>query len=596
MLRGLFNLPWHAYTGKMQHWGCGSICYFQLCLLVREYLHGVTANSLYLSFFTMQSYKSYYMVSPQTVFTYLFHHAKLQVLQHGVTANSLYLSFHHAKLQVLLHGVTANSIYLSFHHAKLQVLQHGVTANSLYLSFSPCKATTCYYMVSPQTVFTYLFHHAKLQLLTTWCHRKQSLLIFITMQSYKSYNMVSPQTVFTYLFHHAKLQILLHGLTYPCKAWSPQTVTANSLYLSFSPCKATTSYYMVSYLSFSPCKATILLHGITANSLYLSFSPCKATSLTYYMVSPQTVFTYLFHHAKLQLLTTWCHRKQSLLIFFTMQSYKSYSLHGILPQTVFTYLFHHAKLQPCKALTTWCHRKQSLLIFFTMQSYKSYYMVSPQTVFTYPFHHAKLQVLLHGVTANSLYLSFSPCKATSLSTWCHRKQSLLIFITMQSYKSYYMVSPQTVFTYLFSPCKATSLTTWYHRKQSLLIFFTMQSYKSYYMVSPQTVFTYPFHHAKLQVLLHGVTANSLYLSFSPCKATNLTTWCHRKQSLLIFFTIQSYKSYFHPLSLKEIYHKINTVGVYLFFCKKFDRNIPFFSLIWKYFSWTGANFIEVLSR
>ena len=51
------------------------------------------------------------------------------------------------------------------------------------------------------------------------------------------------------------------------------------------------------------------------------------------------------------------------------------------------------------------------------------------------------------------------------------------------------------------------------------------------MVSPQTVFTYPFHHAKLQILLHGVTANSLYLSFSPCKATNLTTWCHRKQSL-----------------------------------------------------------------
>ena len=39
---------------------------------------------------------------------------------------------------------------------------------------------------------------------------------------------------------------------------------------------------------------------------------------------------------------------------------------------------------------------------------------------------------------------------------------------------------------------------------------------------PQTIFTYPFHHAKLQILLHGVTANSLYLSFSPCKATNIT--------------------------------------------------------------------------
>ena len=130
--------------------------------------------------------------------------------------------------------------------------------------------------------------------------------------------------------------------------------------------------------------------------------------------------------------------------------------------------------------------------------------------------------LLHGVTANSLYLSFSPCKATNLTTWCHRKQSLIILFTMQSYKSYYMVS----------------------RKQSLLILFTMQSYKSYYMVSPQTVFTYPFHHAKLQILLHGVTANSLYLSFSPCKATNLTIWCHRKQSLLILFTMQSYKSYY----------------------------------------------------
>ena len=241
------------------------------------------------------------------------------------------------------------------------------------------------------------------------------------------------------------------------------------------------------------------------------------------MVSPDTVFTYPFYHAKLQTL-----------------------LHGVTANSLYL------SFSPCKAtnLTTWCHRKQSLLILFTMQSYKSYYMVSPQTVFTYPFHHAKLQILLHGVTANSLYLSSSPCKATNLTTWCHRKQSLLIHFTMQSYKSYYMVSPQTVFTYplhhaklqillhsvtanslylSFSPCKATNLTTWCHRKQSLLILFTMQSYKSYYMVSPQTVFTYPLHHAKLQILLHGVTANSLYLSSSPCKATNLTT-CHRKQS------------------------------------------------------------------
>ena len=120
----------------------------------------------------------------------------------------------------------------------------------------------------------------------------------------------------------------------------------------------------------------------------------------------------------------------------------------------------YLSFSPRKAtnLTTWCHRRLSLLILFTTQSYKSYYMVSPQTVFTYPFHHAKLQILLHGVTADCLYWSFSPCKATNLTTWCHRKQSLLIL-------------------------------------------FTMQSYKSYYMVSPQTVFTYPFHHAKLQVLL-----------------------------------------------------------------------------------------------
>ena len=63
--------------------------------------------------------------------------------------------------------------------------------------------------------------------------------------------------------------------------------------------------------------------------------------------------------------------------------------------------FLHGKLQIL--ITTWCHRKQSLLILF---------------------HHAKLQILLHGVTANSLYLSFSPCKATNLTTRCHRKQPL----------------------------------------------------------------------------------------------------------------------------------------------------------------------------
>ena len=168
--------------------------------------------------------------------------------------------------------------------------------------------------------------------------------------------------------------------------------------------------------------------GVTTNSLYLSFSPCKATYLT-----------------------TRCHRKQSLLILHcvTVNSlYLSFSL--------------------CKAtnLTTWYHSKQSLLILFTMQSYKSYYMVSPQTVFSCHFHHAKLLILLHGITANSLYLSFSLCKATNLTTWCHRKQSLVVL-------------------------------------------FTMQSYKSYYIVSPQTVFSCPFHHAKLQILLHGVTANSL---------------------------------------------------------------------------------------
>ena len=220
------------------------------------------------------------------------------------------------------------------------------------------------------------------------------------------------------------------------------------------------------------------------------------------MVSPHTVFTYPFHQAKLQIL-----------------------LHGVTANSLYL------SLSPGKAtnLTTWCHRKQSLLILFTMQSYKSYYMVSPQTVFTYPFHHAKLQILLHGVTANSLYLSFSPCKATNLTTWCHRKQSLLILFTRQSYKSYYMVSPQTVFTYPFHHAKLQILLHGVTANSLYLSFSpsTQQSYKSYYMVSPQTVFTYPFHQAKLQILLHGVTANSLYLSFSPCKATNLTTWCHR---------------------------------------------------------------------
>ena len=74
-------------------------------------------------------------------------------------------------------------------------------------------------------------------------------------------------------------------------------------------------------------------------------------------------------------------------------------------------------------------------------------------------------------------------------TWCHHKQSLLILFTMQSYKSYYMVSPQTVFTYPF-----------HHAKLQIL-----------HMVSPQTVFTYPFHHAKLQILL--IISSGLILSW-----------------------------------------------------------------------------------
>ena len=131
-------------------------------------------------------------------------------------------------------------------------------------------------------------------------------------------------------------------------------------------------------------------------------------------------------------------------------------------------------------------------------------MVSPHTLYLSFFHHAKLQILLHGVTANSLYLTFSPCEATNLTTWCHRKQSLLI---------------------LFSPCKATNLTTC-HRKQSLLILF-----------SP----------CKATNLTHGVTANSLYLNssllilFSPCKATNLTYFTTSYKSLRvgILFTIKN---------------------------------------------------------
>ena len=311
---------------------------------------------------------------------------------------------------------------------------------------------------------------------------------FHELQSYKSYYMVSRQTVFTYPLHHAKLQVLLHG------------VTANSLYLLYP---------------FQHAKLQVLLHGVTANSLYLSFSPCKATSLT-----------------------SWCHRKQSLLILFTMQSYKSYFM--VSPQTVFTYPFHHAKLQillhgvtanslylsfsPCKAtsLTSWCHRKQSL---------------------HYPFHHAKLQILLHGVTANSLYLSFSPCKATSLTSWCHRKQSLLILFTMQSYKSYYMVSPQTVFTYPFHHAKLQILLHGVTATSLYLSFSPCKLQVLLHGVTANSLYL-SFHHAKLQILLHGVTANSLYLSFSPCKATSLTTWCHRKQSLLILFTMQSYKSYY----------------------------------------------------
>ena len=144
------------------------------------------------------------------------------------------------------------------------------------------------------------------------------------------------------------------------------------------------------------------------------------------------------------------------VLFRTICYSKENFLHGVTTNSLYL------SFSPCKAtnLTTRGHRKQSLLIIFTMQSYKSYYMVSPQTVFTYPFHHAKLQILLHGVTANSLYLLFSPCKATNLTTWCHRKQSLLILFTMQSYKSYDMVSLQTVFTYPFHLAKLSKSLTY----------------------------------------------------------------------------------------------------------------------------------------
>ena len=128
----------------------------------------------------------------------------------------------------------------------------------------------------------------------------------------------------------------------------------------------------------------------------------------------------------------------------------------------------YLSFSPCKAtnLTTRCHRKQS---------------------FTRPFNRAKLQILRHGVTANSLYLSVSPCKATNLTTRCHRKQS---------------------FTRPF---------TWCHRKQSL----TVQSCK--------------------QILRHGVTANSLYLSVSQCKPTRLT-YNSMKESNFVNLTNCGYKS------------------------------------------------------
>ena len=177
---------------------------------------------------------------------------------------------------------------------------------------------------------------------------------------------------------------------------------------------------------------------------------------------------------------------------------------------------------------TWCHCKQSLRILVTMQSYKSYYMVSLQTVFTYPFHYTKLQILLHGVTANSLYLSLSLYKATNLTTWCHCKQSLLI------------------------P-------------------FTIQSYKSYYMVSLQTVFTYPFHYTKLQILLHGVTANS------HCKQSLLMpfTLSLIPYSLMIFAWCELYKFYIILLSTECLY----STEIKLALIKKILRLIIIFSVL-----------------
>ena len=202
-------------------------------------------------------------------------------------------------------------------------------------------------------------------------------------------------------------------------------------------------------------------------------------------------------------------------VLFRTNYHSAICSHGVTENSLYF------SFSPCKStnLTTWRHRKQSLLLLFTMQSYKSYYMASPKTVFTSPFHHAKLQILLHGVTVNSLYFSFSPCKATNLTTWCHRKQSLLLLFTMQIYKSYCVTVNSLYLS--FSPCKVTNLTAWCYRKQSLLILFTVQSYKSYCI---------------------GVTANSLNLSISQCKSRNLTTWCHRKQSLLILSIMRSYKS------------------------------------------------------
>ena len=77
-------------------------------------------------------------------------------------------------------------------------------------------------------------------------------------------------------------------------------------------------------------------HGVTTTSLYLSSSPCKATSFTDRYISNQTEpvqsrydqlqqdQTRPDHTRSDQTLVnfTWCHRKLSLLIFLTMQSCK----------------------------------------------------------------------------------------------------------------------------------------------------------------------------------------------------------------------------------------------------------------------------------